>query len=127
MSLFAGKRALRHQFEKLTGADLVSATDKSSALLLIKYGNYGRFSWFDNTIVDAGDVGLEIGLVVVHPEADPSDDDNRLEWIEIPALRVINYGTGEAPGISFDPGTRIYAYVVSGTPAGGKLSLAVWG
>ena len=128
MGIFTGKRGLRHQFEKLVSADLLTAITKPTAKLWVKYGNYGRLSFFDNTLVTAGGDPIDVNLVLVHPDADAADNVFRLEWLELPGLRVINFGTGDAPGISFDPKTRIYVYNQTGLiPAAGALRASVWG
>lgn len=129
MSIFSGKRGLRHSFAKLTAAELSAATAATTigtAKLLHTYKNWGRLSYLDNTLIDGSGNGVDVGLALVHPEADPTDPTFRLFWIELPGLRVLNYSTGDAPGIAFDPGTRLYAWYLS-APASGSVRLAAWG
>jgi hypothetical protein len=79
-------------------------------------------AFIDNTM------NVDLALLLVHPEADSSVTANRLFWIEVPSDRVINYDVGSAPGINFDPGTKIFVYRVGGAAAAqGKLRIAVWG
>lgn len=137
MSLFAGQRALRHQFEKLTMADLAGADSIANAKLWIRFGNWGRLSYIDNDLTyDAGGTptGVEISIAAVHPERDPADPANRLFWLEIAPFRVINYSVGDAAGIAFDPGTRLYVYTTNTTVTGGSptnprgaLRISAWG
>ena len=127
MSIFSGKKALRHQFEKIAFGDM-AATTLATAQLFIKFNNWGRLSFIDNTLVDGSNNPIDVTFALVHPDADGSDVANRIEWIEVPGLRVINYSVGDAPGISFDPGTKMYVYNNSGlTPASGALRIASWG
>lgn len=126
MSMFSGKRALRTQFNKITAATIATATDLATSQLLLTFSNWGRLAFLDNTLTDAGENPIDVAIYACHPEADPTDDANKILWFELPGLRVINYSVGGAPGISFDPGTRLYVHVVSGTPAAGALRVAVW-
>ena len=129
MSLFTGTKALRHQFEKLLTADLAGANDAATAKLWIVFGNWGRLAYIDNTLRDNNDNGTEVQLLVQHPDAPVGDTTYRLPWIEVPGNRVINYSVGNAPGIAFDPGTRIYVYKLAGSiePTHGALRIATWG
>ena len=126
MSFFSGKNALRHQYADLVAADLATATTPATAVLWIQFQNYGRLSYIDNDFLDGGSLGVELDIYAVHPEQDPTVVANRLFWINMGGGRVINYSTGGAPGIAFDPKTRLYVSCPAGVPASGKLRIASW-
>lgn len=126
MSFFAGKNGLRHQFEKLSVADLVGATSITTAKLWIALTKSSRLSFIDNDLSDTNGNGIDIGIAAVHPESDPSLVSSRLFWLEVAGHRVINYSMLE-PNTSIDPGTRFYVWVVSGTPTAGAIRFAAWG
>lgn len=126
MSLFTGKKTLRHQFAKLTFTDLTPAINLATSLELIRFQNMGRLAFLDNTLTDVSGDPVDVALYLVHPEATALTDDFKLFWIELPGLRVINYSVGDVPGIAFDPGTRIYVHTLS-VPTAGALRLSAWG
>ena len=121
-SIFTGKLGLRHQFAKLTAADLAAANSQATAKLLGRMRMESRLNFMDNTL------DTDIAIYLVHPQADPSVVANRLFWIEIPSNRVVNYDVGIAPGLMFDPGTRIYVtYIGGAAPTTGAFRVALWG
>jgi len=126
MSIFSGKRGLRHQFEKLVPADLSGATTRATAKLWIEFRNWSRLSYLDNSLVDISSNPVDVNLVLVHPDADVNSSEFRLDWLELPGLRVINYSTGDAAGVAFDPGTRLMVYT-TGIPTSGALRISSWG
>lgn len=121
-SIFTGKTGLRHQYEDLTYSEVNGATDASSAVLLIQFEQAARMAFIDNT------VNVDLALYLVHPDADSTVAANRLFWIEIPSNRVLNYAD-MAPGLVFDPGTRVYVAKAGGAGAAtsGKVRVAAWG
>jgi len=120
-SIFTGQTGLRHQFEKLAFGDLAGTTNATNAKLLARLRQETRLNFIDNT------TDKDLVILLVHPKADPTVAANRLFWIEIPSLRVLNYDVGAAPGLHFDPGTRMYVYALGGNPATGALRLSMWG
>lgn len=126
MSLFAGKNGLRHQFAKLAPADFVGITTKATAKLWLTLQGKSSIAFIDNTLVDAAGDPIDVVICVVHPDANYQDDSFRIDWIEVPGLRVINYSVGDSPTASFEPGTKIMAYIPVGTPASGALRISAW-
>jgi len=120
-SIFVGKTGLRHIYRELDYTKLAGKNTQALSVLLGRIGNAARMNFIDNA-TDA-----DIYLLLVHPQADASVVTNRLHWVEIGKTRVLNYDVGSSPGIHFDPGTAVYAYITSPNPTVGKLRMSVWG
>lgn len=125
MSLFAGKNGLRHQFAKLAPADFAGATTKATAKLWLTLQGKSSIAFIDNTLVNGTDP-VDVVICVVHPDANYQDDSFRLDWIEVPGLRVINYSVGDSPTACFEAGTKIMVYIPVGTPTSGALRISAW-
>lgn len=126
MSLFQGQYALKHQFKKLIPADFAGVTSKATAKLWIQFVNNSTISFLDNTLVDVSGDPVSVSIVAMHPDSLMSDIDARLDWIEIPGLRVLNYSTGLSQTAFFEAGSRLMVYIPSGTPVAGSLNIAAW-
>ena len=120
MSIFVGKSGVRLRYDDLTAAEVDTATTSANAALLTTTIGAGRQLYVSN------DLNVDVVMLVVNPEADPSVVANRLFLLEVPASRVINFAD-LAPGLSFDPGTQIFIYKVSGTANSGKFRSVYWG
>lgn len=122
MSIFMGKAALRHHYAALTFTQLAAANSKANAVLLHTFKISGRLTFFDNW------TDVEMAVWLVHPEADPSDNDYRLLLVEVSPNQVLNYSVGGVPGIEIESGTRVYcSWTGVAAPTAGKFKIAIWG
>lgn len=124
MTMFTSPTGLQSQYHEVLPGDIASITDKANSILALNFRNYGRYFFIDNTLRDGGNIGADISLALLHPESELTND-NKLFWLNIGSPRTLNFSVGDAPGIHFLPGARVYAWLASGvvTPTQGKLSL----
>jgi len=139
MSIFSGPEGygLRHQYSELLPADLTLATSKATAVLLHRFEKAGRLAFIDTTLrnqaISGTAIPATVQLLLVHEKRDPTADANKLPWIKLEAPRVINYEIGNIPGMEFEPGTRIYAYIPADSAVAaagithGALKVLCWG
>lgn len=121
-SIFVGQTGLRLKYHDVTWADLATATDEASAVLLSHLGSACKVALFDNSLNTC------CAIVAVHPDADSSVTANRLMLFELSCPRQINFDMFSSSGMEFDPGTKLFVYrdplVV---PTSGKVRLIHWG
>ncbi|MEM4379125.1 MAG: hypothetical protein QXL01_00360 [Thermoplasmatales archaeon] len=125
MSLFNGKKQLKHQYAEVAwdDADFVAGIDNETAKLIMVLQGIAYKLFIDNAL-DA-----EVQIFVEHPDAfkevgyDPGD--YRLLLTKISGGQTLNYSVGESPQIQFDPGTKIYA-IQSTVSTSGKFKLSAW-
>ncbi len=121
-SIFAGKTALRHQYEELAYTPVNAATNAATSVLLMTFGQASRMLFIDNT------VNVDLSLYLVHPDADSTNTSFRLFWQIIPTSRVLNYNISQA-GLSFDPQTKLFVSKAPGAGAAtsGAIRVSSWG
>ena len=119
-SLFIGTSGTRIRFAKLNYTDVVSATSQATSIMLAAVKNACRFTYFSNK-TDA-----DLVLLAVHPDSDATVVTNRLLITEIPAGDALNFEYGLFAGLSVDPGTEFYVYMLT-VPTKGIVRLSYWG
>jgi hypothetical protein len=121
-SIFIGKSGIRHQFLKLTAAQLATANSAATAAYLGRMSQSVSLNFIDNTL------NTDVAVLLVHPEGDSTSAADRLFWIEVPTNRVINYSVDLSPNLKFDPGTKVFIYYLGGAaPTSGDFRMALWG
>ena len=118
LQLGSGNKGLRWDRGKLTAAQIeaaTAATDTASAKLLcnLKKGSM----WFQ--VENSLDVDVVLTVTL-------SGDDDRKDWIEIPAGGKFEIKTGDVPGFRIDVKTTIYVYRTS-VAGSGAVRLNSWG
>jgi len=129
MSLFSGKKGLKHQFAEVAfdNATLATAVAPASSMLFMVMELGPKYKLFIDNQMDC-----EIAILVEHPEAfkEPeyagSPADYRLLLTKVSQNQTLNYSVGESPQIQFDTGTKVYIYVDGAAPSSGKLKLSSW-
>jgi len=122
MSIFVGKSGLRTQYVEAVAADLNTATSASNAFCFARVEQPCRIGLLANS------TSADIVILVCHPDNDPSVEDNRFEFIELPANTPLNLDTSFGMNLSVDPGTWFFAFVSRGTVnATEKLRAFFWG
>lgn len=117
----AGLRTEYYEIPYSVIAAPTAATSKATAKMVGSLKHAHHFAFIDN----ATDVDLTV--YVVHPDLDGDlVVGNRLLFVKASADRVLNFATGSAPGIFFDPGTKIYIAAESGTPTQGTFKWFGW-
>lgn len=117
-SIFEGKTRLTSQYIQKTFTQLAPATDLASAISVLRFDAVAKLQFFDNS------TNADLRLHLVHPEADPSVNTNRLLWLELPANRVLDISVGLS-SLSIPPGTLLYIYCNT-IPTSGKLRVVLW-
>jgi len=118
-SIFIGEHGLRLKYHDVTWANLAAATDAASSILLAHIGSACRIASFDNSLDTC------CAILVVHPNADSSDPNNRMMLFELACPRQYNFDNSF---MQFDPGTKIFVYRDPLTvPSSGKVRLIHFG
>jgi hypothetical protein len=131
MSLFVGKKALKHQFTEIlyNNASLVAATSKNASMLAMVL-NQVKYKLFIDNRLDA-----EIAIYIEHSEAFTEEDyaggggdttPYRLLLTKVSPLQTLSYSVGESPQIQFDVNAKIYFAILSGAPTSGKIKINAW-
>lgn len=116
---------MRHQYAALTSSDLVGATNKNTAKLIMILNRETRSLFVDNSL------DVPVAIYLVHPDAEPPTvSASGLFWLEISPYRVINY-QDMMGGFTIDTRTQIHIHYVGSTaPTVGdqyKVRIAAWG
>lgn len=120
-SIFASKttKRLRFQYGELTGTQMSAATDAATSLRILALN-------FDSSVmvIDNG-TNVDISLMLLHPEE--TDITQKIYWLSIGAGKTLSLDLYSVVKY-IDAGTKIYAYVDSGSPsAATKLRFFTWG
>lgn len=129
MSLFTGKKGLKHQYIEcqFDDTEYASATSASNAKELFVMENGPKYKLFIDNQMDT-----EVVIFVEHPEAVKEDDYAtdpslyRLLFTKVAGNQTVNYSTGESPQIQFDPGTKIWICQGDDAPTSGKIKFSAW-
>jgi hypothetical protein len=131
MSLFVGKKGLRHQFTEVlyNNASLTTATSKNASMLAMVLTHTRYKLYIDNQL------NKEIAIYVEHGEALKEADyaggggdttPYRLLLTKVSAMQTLSYSIGESPQIQFDADTKIYFAILDGAPTSGKVKINAW-
>jgi hypothetical protein len=127
MSLFVGKKGLKHQYAEIlhNNAALVAANSLANSILFMTLDGTKYKFFIDNLL------NQEIVIYLEHPEAYKESDYSanpllyRLLFTKVAGGQTLNYTVGESPQIQFDPGTKIWIHH-SAAPGSGKFKINAW-
>lgn len=126
MSLFNGKRGLKHQFSEVlwNASAFTPASSKATAMLFMILEGI-KYKFFIDNLLD-----VEVAIYLEHPEANKMEDygsgvDYRLLFTKVAGGQTLNYSVGESPQIQFDPGTKVWIHHTS-APSSGKFKINAW-
>jgi hypothetical protein len=127
MSLFNGKKGLKHQFAEVlwNAASFIPANNLTNALLFMTMDGT-KFKFFIDNLLNA-----EVAIYLEHAEAYKQEDytasptSYRLLFTKVAGGQTLNYTVGESPQIQFDPGTKVWIHHTS-LPTSGKFKINAW-
>jgi len=130
MAIFAGKRAVKFQYQEIAyngagGSNTFvqkGATDLAHSILIASLTAGGTKVYFDNTL----DVRVIVYVVnALADEEKPGDASNKIFLLKVPADRVLNLDQ-LIPDAGVEGGTQFWVYAES-APSRGYFTLTYWG